>query len=100
MQGGFLHVPVDRLAHAGVKAHLRVKNKGKLRKESKYNVSIFSSNSKSVFTLEINIFLITQCHRELSDLFRREDGDVVLVDDPSLLLYRTLIGLFAEFITG
>lgn len=39
-------------------------------------------------------------NRELSDLFRRENGDVVLVDDPGRLLYRALVCLFPEVVAG
>lgn len=36
---------------------------------------------------------------KVSHLFWRENGDVVLVDEPGLLLNHTFIGLFAELLT-
>lgn len=45
---------------------------------------------------------IKQAHQkfwQISDLFRWEYGDVVLVDDPGLLLHHALICLFPELVT-
>lgn len=51
------------------------------------------------FTIKANTLFVHSTESEQpSHLFRREDGDVVLVDDPGLLLYHTLICLFPELV--
>lgn len=54
---------------------------------------------RGVSPLEPTHFFVHSSESERSShLFRREDGDVVLVDDPGLLLYHTLICLFPELV--